>query len=116
MATLHPGETRIIERQLYQADGTTALLVSSLAAASVELRQNGEVIDTLVLGTDPELRQGSSTSKLALELTSALTALLSPGVPLMLRWKLTVVDALFTVEPSSHFKDFTDEEVYDIAA
>lgn len=116
MPTLYPGETRLIERDLLQADGTTALLVADLLSASVELRQGGTVLETLVLGTDPELRQGSTGSKLELELTSALTGLLSPGVALTLRWKLSVDEADFTVEPDNAFTDFTDEEVFDIAA
>lgn len=116
METIYPGETRIIERSLYQADGTTALLVSSLLSASVELRQGDAVISTLVKGTNAELRQGTTTSKLELELTSALTGLLSGGTPLTLRWKLSVANSDFTVEPSAAFTDYTDEQVFDVAS
>jgi hypothetical protein len=116
MPTIYPGETRLIERILYQADGTTPLLVADLLSASVELRQGCEILETLVLGTDAELRQGGTTATLELELTAELTELLSPGAPLALRWKLAVDDADFTVEPDEAFRDFTEEEVFDVEA
>lgn len=115
MPTIYPGETRIIERNLFQADGVTALLVSSLLSASAELRQGDTVITTLVKGTNAEIRQGTTTSKLEVELTSAITSLLSPGT-LSIRWKLSVANSEFTVQPSQAFIDYTDEQIFDVSS
>lgn len=115
LPTLYIGENRVVSRSLKQADGTTALLVSSLTYAAVELRQGTTSVKTLVLGTDAELRQGSGSSVLDVELTAAITALLSPNVNLTFRWKLKVADSSFTVD-SGTFIDWQDEEVFTIAA
>ena len=115
LPTIFPGENRLLPFDLKQADGTTALLLSSLASAVVQLRQGDVVVATLTYGTDAACRQGATTSQLLVEVTSAVSAQLSPGVDLTVRLKLEVTDASFVAEPG-RFKDWQDVAVLQVVS
>lgn len=103
MATTYKrGENLLIERSLLQSDGETALNFSALTSAAVDLWQGDKLIETYVAGTDPELRQGSTATKIEFELTEEIGDLLVPGVQLKLEWVTSVADADFTVDSSTH--------------
>lgn len=107
------GANRIFSRLLYQADGVTPLLVSSLHAASVVLSQGGATVATYIMGTGNQLRAGAASNELYLELVSTVTAGLNTVTPLMARWTLAVPDADFIVEPT-YFIDVQDETLANI--
>ncbi len=115
MKTLIPGENRIFRRSLFLEDGVTALLVSALSYASVKLKQGNTVIATYVLGTGTQLRAGSTSSELALEITSAVTAALTTGIPLTAVWTFKVADAGFVNEPNL-FIDLQVEQLCNVDA
>jgi hypothetical protein len=105
---LYRGENRLFQRDLFLENGTTPLLTASLNAATVELIQNDTVLHTYVRGTDVQLRDDvAETNRLILELTTAVSAGLTPGTPLKARWTLKVADADFEAEPGY----FTDKQV-----
>lgn len=91
------GENILVRRNLYQADGTTPLLISSLSLAKVTLRQNNQVVITYVLGTNPEIRPGVQTNQIELEITKSLSASLQIG-ELIAEWEFEVNDSEFQVD------------------
>ncbi len=103
------GENALVTRTLKQADGSP-LLFSALTYAAVRLYQGITLRETLVLGTDAELRAGSGASDIVLELTSDITLALSPGA-LRLEWRTNVSDAAFIVDSSTHKDAASDEDV-----
>lgn len=105
------GTNALIERDLLQADGTTPLNYSALTYAAVQLWQGDTLVKTLVAGTDPELRQGSTGTKILLELTEAIRAQLSSGVQLRLEWLTDVADALFVVDSATHKASDADASI-----
>lgn len=98
MTIIARGENKLLTRTLTQANGT-ALLVSSLTLARVELIQGGVIVATYTRGTNNELRS-SGTDALVVELTAAFTASLTPGV-LTERYTLHTLDLAFTVDGST---------------
>lgn len=112
--TIIRGENRLLVRSLRLSDGSTPLLVSSLALAKATLLQGRTVRAVYTLGTDDELRAGSATDELVLELTSARSAALAEG-PVTVRWELRVADADFEAEPDV-FIDKIDETPWRIVA
>lgn len=112
--TLIRGENRLLTRQLRLSDGTTPLLVSTLAQAKATLLQGRAVRAVFTLGTDDELRAGAETDELVLELTSAQSAALAEG-PVTVRWELRVADTDFEAEPDV-FIDKIDETPWRIVA
>jgi hypothetical protein len=110
LPTLYRGENRIFARTLLLADGTTALPVAGLSGARVQLLQRGRVVDSYILGTDDEIREGLTTNTLEYELTSTVSAALRIGT-LKLRWTLKLSDSAFTEETTGEFIDVSVEEV-----
>lgn len=108
---LYRGENRLFTRTLFLQDGTTELLVSELVSAQVELRQGSSVVATYVWGTDSQLRAGSETNELVLEITSALSLTLQLQVPLEAKWTFKVTDADFESEPDA-FIDIMVEQLF----
>lgn len=105
IANLYRGSNRLIELQLLQADGATALLASSLTYARVRLFQGDNLVATYVRGADDQLRDDpDATDQLLLELTEALTAALSRNEPLTALVALRVADTDFVVD-DEEFKD-----------
>lgn len=82
MATLKRGANTLYERQLYRTDGTTPLLISELVTIQAEIIQYGVVLATYTLKPTPaddEIRQGSSTSIVEIEITKALSDTFKEG-------------------------------------
>ena len=109
--TIIRGENRRLTRNLKNADGS-ALAVASLASAQVELIQGGAVLHTFILATDDELTEGDDGNSLVLELTSAVTAALSPAL-LKERYTLRITDAAYLVEPGQAIQiiELTDIQI-----
>lgn len=100
MPTLKRGGNTLIERQLYRVDGTTPLLLSELVTIQAQIKQYGRVLATYNLkpGTaDDEIRQGSSTSKVEIEITKELSDLFREGA-VTCKLILEETDADFVVD------------------
>ncbi len=108
--TVYRGANELLVRNLFQADGVTALPTASLVVCECELVQAGKVVRTFVRGTHPELRASVSGTALELELTSAVTAALKPG-PLTERYRLGVAGAAYTAEPAKNLKKVVVDQV-----
>lgn len=106
---IYRGANRLFSFLLTTSDGVTPLAVASLTAVSIDLVQNRVVKDTLVRGTDNELRNGVAANELILELTSALSAALAPGL-LTARFHFTVPDEDFDVDVDI-FKDILEVDI-----
>ncbi len=113
MPTIYRGENRRFSRTLYLADGTTELLVASLAGARVQIVQGARITSSFVLGTDAELRAGTAPNELLFDLSSEESAALVPGMPLSLRWTIKIPDADFVADAAT-FLDISLEEVADV--
>lgn len=114
LPTLYRGGNRLLARTLRLADGETALPVASLAGAKAILMQGGTVCSTAILGTDAQIHVGATEDELVLEITSAVTAAMRPGVQLDVVWLLKLPDAAFVVEPDSVFIDVIKEAVAEV--
>lgn len=100
MATLKRGGNTLIERQLYRVDGTTPLLLSELVTIQAQIIQYGRVIASYNLKpgvADSEIRQGSSTSKVEIEITKELSVLFREG-PVNCKLVLEETDADFITD------------------
>ena len=79
MATsLTIGASTISEIDLIDVDGNT-INVADAESLSIQIRQYGRLIDTYVYGTDDQVQDGSTASKVAIEITQALSASLREG-------------------------------------
>lgn len=97
MAILKRGGNTLIERQLYRVDGTTPLLISELVTIQAKIIQNDRVLATYTLKpipADGQIRQGSSTSKVEIEITKALSDTFREG-PVNCKLILEETDADF---------------------
>ncbi|MBI5689253.1 MAG: hypothetical protein HZC55_04090 [Verrucomicrobia bacterium] len=116
LPTIFRGENLLVRRSLLMADGVTPLPLSSLSSLRVQLFQGALEKASATLGTHPELRQGpGGVAEVEYELTSAVSAALTKGTPLRLRWTFRVPDAGFTVEPGAVFIDMIEEEIAFVA-
>jgi hypothetical protein len=84
MSTIKRGENAIIQRNLFASDGTTPLLLSSLSLLHAEIIQYNVVLATYVYLPTPnpvqdEIRQGSSTSQIEIEIKKELSLLFKEG-------------------------------------
>lgn len=95
--SISKGENVLIRRNLYQSDGTTPLLISSLALCKVTLKQTGEADIVYTEGTDAELREGTATNQVELEVKKTVSAAMVKG-EVTAEWEFEVTDATFTVD------------------
>ena len=96
LTKLYLGSNYLLERPLYQADGSTPLLVASCTSIVCELMQAGAVVATYTLTEGGALRESpDDTATAVLELTVAALNALSPGA-LVERWTLTLANADFS--------------------
>lgn len=91
------GGNKLHEQQLYRDDGTTPLLLSELSLLAVDIYQYGRLLDSYELGVDPEIREGSSTSKVEIEITKELSARFREGL-VKARFRMEEDDADFDVD------------------
>jgi len=97
---LKRGGNKLYEEQLYRDDGTTPLLLSELVTVNVQVIQYRRVLASYNLkpGTaDSEIRQGSSTSILEVEITKELSATFKEG-PVSLKINMEETDAEFITD------------------
>lgn len=115
MPTLKRGGNTLIERQLYRIDGTTPLLLSELVTIQAQIIQYNRLLASYTLKpipADDEIRQGSSTSKVEIEITKELSAIFKEG-PVMCKLILEETDEDFIVDEEfaspEEFEMFTVE-------
>jgi hypothetical protein len=91
------GENYLVRIDMLQSDGETPLLLSACESISVKVIQGSVTLASYVYGTDPEVRQGESTSQLEVEITKAVSQKFRTGSVYL---KLTVqeTDAEFVVD------------------
>lgn len=104
LKTLIRGENLLVIMPLFLAGGTVPFPVASLASAKVSLLQGDTVVASYTHGSDDELRTGSQTHYLVLEITEELSLQLQKGIPLEIERALNVADADFSVDDGM-FKD-----------
>lgn len=100
MAILKIGGNTLIERSLFRIDGTTPLLLSELVTIQAQIIQYGRLKATYTLKpvpADPEIRQGSSTSAVEIEIKKELSETFRQG-PVICRLFLEETDADFVVD------------------
>jgi hypothetical protein len=95
MANLPRGANRICTFTLYASDGSTPAPVSGFAAIVAVVIQFRKVVATYELGTDTEIREGSSTNIVEVEIDTTLSASLKEGV-VSVKLLLDTTDADFT--------------------
>lgn len=95
--TISKGENVLIRRNLFQQDGTTPLLISSLAVCKVTLKQTGASDIVYTVGTNPEIREGESTSQVELEIKKTVSAAMVKG-EVTAEWEFELTDADFAVD------------------
>jgi hypothetical protein len=89
------GDNALIRRNLKKVDKTD-LLLEDVTTLSVEISQNGTVIETIVY-PHAKLRQGSTTSQVELEVTTDVSAQFVKG-KVTAKWKIVVASEIFTSE------------------
>jgi hypothetical protein len=95
MATLKKGSNRICTFTLYASDGSTPAPVSGFASIVAMVIQFRRVVASYTLGTDTEIREGSSTNIVEVEIDTALSATFKEGV-VSVKLLLDTTDADFT--------------------
>ena len=97
---LKRGSNHLHEEQLYRNDGTTPLLLSELVTINCQIVQYRRVLASYNLKpgvVDDEIRQGSSTSILEIEITKELSATFKEGLVTAIL-NLEETDAEFIVD------------------
>ena len=100
MPTLKKGGNTLIERNLFRIDGTTPLLISELVTIQAQIIQYGRLKATYTLKpapADDEIREGSSTSTVEIEITKELSETFREG-PVICRLFLEETDSDFVVD------------------
>lgn len=107
MATINiiKGENFVLRRDLQLADNSP-LLVATLTELKADLIQNGVVIKNYTYPSS-ELRDGTTTSQIELEIKEATSLLLSPGM-CQIRWYLKRPNAVFQADTFQ--KDIISED------
>lgn len=108
--TIYSGENLIVKVNLFQSDGSTPLLLSSLQSLVVKVKQT-TVLATYTLGTNGQVRQGDSASQVEVEITQALSLLLKKG-SVYLQIEMQVTNAEFEVD--DYQKDIAVVEVFKV--
>jgi hypothetical protein len=95
MADLKRGANKISTFTLYASDGSTPAPVSGFASIVAMVIQFRRVVATYELGTDTEIREGSSTNIVEVEIDTALSSTFKEGV-VSVKLLLDTTDADFT--------------------
>lgn len=104
---LYRTENIILERELRQKSGELLAYADLTNDSKVFLFQGTLLKRTLGKGTADEVRQGSTANHIAVELTTAILAALSPG-ELRIQWHTEVADAAFVKDGGVHRDDHSD--------
>lgn len=117
MSIIKIGENAIIKRNLFASDGTTPLLLSSLALLHAQVIQNGRVLATYIYlptpnPVHPEIRQGTSTSQIEVEITTALSEDFREGAVTM---KLIMEQVNGEHEVDGELRDIDEFEIFTVA-
>lgn len=91
------GENHIVRVSLFQTDGTTPLLLTDLVAKSVKIIQHNKTLATYVFGTDAEIRQGTTTSEIEIEIKKVVSEQFRRG-KVFIELTLDRTDADFDVD------------------
>lgn len=97
LTNLYKGSNYLLERQLFQSDGTTPLLVADCSAITCDLFQGTPqiVVGSYTMAVDAALRPSpTDTAAVVLELTVPVLNGFSVG-SLTERWTITVPDTDF---------------------
>ena len=108
--TIYSGENVIVKINLFQSDGATPLLLSSLQSLVVRIKQS-TVLATYTLGTNNQVRQGDSTSQLEIEITQALSAILKKG-QVYAQLEMQITNDEFEVD--TYQKDISIVEIFKV--
>lgn len=114
MPTIKRGENFLVRENLFDLDGTTPLVISTLATISVQIKQYGYVLAeyTLLPTPDPvqtEIRVGTAgTNQLEVEITEALSETFKEGSVTM-KIFMRKVDAQFISD--TEWRDIDEVEI-----
>lgn len=114
MATLKRGANKLYEQQLYRDDGTTPLLLSELSYLRAQIIQYNRVLVEYNFkpgDADSEIREGSSPSKVEIEITKELSATFREG-PVTCKLLMEETDADFITD--GEFADHKEFEMFTI--
>ncbi len=95
MATLTKGSNKIVTFTLYESDGVTPKPVSDFSMVVALITQFSRLLSTYTLGTDNEIREGSSSNIVEVEIDTALSATFREGA-VTVKLSLDETDADFT--------------------
>ena len=117
MPTIKRGENAIIQRNLFASDGTTPLLLSSLSLLHAQIIQHGKVLATYIYLPTPnpvqaEIRQGTSTSNIEVEITKDLSDDFKEGSVTM-KLIMEQTDAEYAVD--GQLRDIDEFEIFTVA-
>ena len=116
MPTIKRGENAVIQRNLFASDGSTALLLSSLSYLVAEVRQFGVTLATYTYLPTPdpvqgEIRQGSSTSNIEVEIVKAVSDLFLEGSVTM---KLIMEQTGGEYDSDGELRDIAEFEIFTV--
>lgn len=109
MRVINKGENVIIRRNLLKSDGT-ALLLSTVSSLSVNLVQDGVVVEAYTYPST-YLRQGTSTSQLELEISTAVSNSFKKGKVTM---KVTITFANVEFDAEGLQRDIIEEAILNV--
>lgn len=104
------GGNKLHEQQLYRDDGTTPLLLSELSLLQVSIIQYGRTLATYNFKpgiADGEIREGSTTSKVEIEITKELSATFREGL-VQAKFIMEETDSDFVVDGVFYPPEFVD--------
>lgn len=107
------GANKICEFTLFETDGTTPKPVSDFVSVVAYVRQYGRVLATYTLGGDNEIREGSSSNIVEVEIDTALSDKFREG-SVTVKLRLDETDADFT-EDGFH-RCIPEEEAFIVEA
>jgi len=116
MPTIKRGENAIIQRNLFYSNGSTALLLSSLSLLHAEIIQYGKVLATYVYLPTPspvqtEIRQGTSTSNIEVEITKEVSDTFREGSVTM-KLIMEMTDAEYATD--GELRDIDEFEIFTV--
>ena len=109
MKVIQKGENVIIRRNLLKAD-ESALLLADITSLTVDIKQGGDVIDTLTY-PGAYIRQGESTSQVEIEISTTNSNKFKAG-KVSLRYTIIANNADFSGEGTQ--KDIIQEDVLSV--
>lgn len=108
---INQGENVLIETTLFESDGTTPLVIANLVLLEARIKQADRVRATYRLGIHNEIRVGSASNKVEVEITRFLAGLLDKG-PINLRLVMELEDNTFEVDQVQ--RDEHETEIFTI--